>query len=454
MMTANWSLQRAEFGEQPFLMLVALAAMLGQIGRPGLGFSFGHGSMGGMGSPRTELPSVSLPLPANPADSFIPVARITDMLEKPGVEYNYNGRRLRYPDARMIYWAGGNPFHHHQDLNRLQRAWARAETIVVHEPWWTPAARHADIVLPATTTLERDDIGSSSRDRFVVAMKRAIPPQGQARDDFAILADVADHLGVRDRFTEQRDVSAWLRAMYETWRQNIARRGFDVPDFDAFWQAGYVELPQPQEPVPPFASFRDDPDRHPLQTPSGRIELFSAAIDGFGYADCPGHPVWLAPREYLGSAVAAHYPIHLLSPQPATRLHGQLDQGRVSQAGKIRQREVVTMNTDDARRRNLAAGMMVRIFNDRGACLAGLRVSDDIVPGVAVLPTGAWFDPLSPGVPGSMCVHGNANMLTRDVGTSQLGQGPAPQSCLVEIELWPHDLPPIKVDQPPDIETA
>ncbi|MGH7069277.1 MAG: molybdopterin-dependent oxidoreductase, partial [Acetobacteraceae bacterium] len=195
MLTATWALQRAQYGEQPYWMLAALAAMLGGIGKPGQGFGFGYGSIGGMGTPRTEVPSVKLsPLP-NPAGSVIPVARLTEMLEKPGGEYQYDGRTFTFPDTRLIYWAGGNPFHHHQDLNRLQRAWARAETIVVNEPWWTSVARHADIVLPATTSLERDDIASSARDRFILAMHQAIPPQHQARNDFDIFADIADVLG-------------------------------------------------------------------------------------------------------------------------------------------------------------------------------------------------------------------------------------------------------------------
>ena len=149
MLTCAWGLQRAEHGEQPFWMLVALAAMLGQIGRPGCGLAFGHGSMAGMGTPRTELPSVNLPATVNPANSFIPVARITEMFERPGTEYDYNGRRLTYPHARLVWWAGGNPFHHHQDLNRLLRAWAKIETIVVSEPWWTSHARHADATTSA-----------------------------------------------------------------------------------------------------------------------------------------------------------------------------------------------------------------------------------------------------------------------------------------------------------------
>jgi biotin/methionine sulfoxide reductase len=449
MLTACWSLQRAEYGEQPYWAIVALAAMLGGIGKPGTGFGFGHGSSNGMGTPRTRLPSVGmLPLP-NPAHSIIPVARISDMLENPGGEYEYNGHRRHYPDVRMIYWAGGNPFHHHQDLNRFLHAWARVETIVVHEPWWTPAARHADIVLPATTTLERDDIASSSRDRSVLAMRQAVPPQGHARNDFDISADIADALGVRDRFTEQRDANAWLHHLYDRWRGNCARLGVAVPDFATFWAEGSVDVAMPEEDYVPYQEFVRDPKAHRLATPTGKIELWSATIEGFGYADCPGHPVWLAPREYLGAPAAQHYKLHLLTVQPATRLHSQFDHVGVSKDSKIADREPLTMHVDDAAERGIAAGDVVRVFNDRGACLAGVQLTHDVLRGVAVLATGAWYDPQQAATPGSLCVHGNPNVLTQDVGTSKLSQGPVAQSCLVEIERFEGELPPVRAHDLP-----
>ena len=124
------------------------------------------------------------------------------LLLNPGGEYNFNGGTVAAtPIYRLVYWAGGNPFHHHQDLNRLITAWRRPETIIVHEPWWTATARHADIVLPATTTLERNDVGAASRDRWIIAMKQAVEPLHEARNDFDIFTELADALGCRDAFT-------------------------------------------------------------------------------------------------------------------------------------------------------------------------------------------------------------------------------------------------------------
>ena len=449
MLTASYSLQRGEHGEQPFWMAVTLAAMLGQIGLPGGGFGLGYGSIAGIGMPRGAMVVPRLPLGQNPTGSTIPVARIADMLLEPGGAYDFNGERRSYPDIRLVYWAGGNPFHHHQDLNRLIAAWQRPETIVVHEPWWTAAARYADIVLPATTSLERNDIGAGDRDRYVVAMHQAIAPVGEARNDYDIFTGLAGRLGFADAYTEGRDEMAWIRHLYDVGRQQAAQHDLTWPDFETFWAEGHVAAPLPDEPTVLFKAFRDDPEAHALRTPSGRIEIFSETIAGFDYDDCPGHPTWLAPREWLGADRANDYPLHMLSSQPKTRLHSQLDQGRLSLADKIAGREPVYISPADAAARGIADGDVVRLYNDRGQALAGARVTDAMRPGAVCLPTGAWFDPLAPGEAGSLDKHGNPNVLTRDVGTSKLAQGPSAQSALVQIERFAGEPPAVTAFVPP-----
>lgn len=434
MLNVSWSLQRADHGEQTYWMVITLAALLGQIGLPGGGFTLGYGSVGtiGNGARRIKLPA--LPRLRNPVQSFIPVARITDMLLHPGEIFDFDGRRLCYPDIHFIYWAGGNPFHHQQDLNRLQGAWRKPDTVVVNEPFWTATARRADIVLPATTPLERNDIGGTSQDNVMVAMRQAIPRVGEARSDYDIFSGLAERLGVAGTFTEGRDEMGWLRYLYEGLR---ARSGDDVPDFDTFWERGILEF---EDEVPEQSwrvllhEFRADPDANRLPTPSGRIEMFSETIAGFGYDDCPPHPAWLEPAEWLGGEVAQRFPLHLISNQPATRLHSQWDHGEVSQDGKVGGREPLRLNPRDAAARGIASGDVVRVFNDRGQCLAGAVVTDALMPGVVVLPTGAPFTPADPGEPGSLEQSGNPNVLTLDKGTSRLAQGPSAQTCLVEVE--------------------
>ena len=452
LLLANWSLQRGDHGEQPIWALIALAAVLGQIGLPGGGFGVGYGSMEGLADLRPPAPFPVLPTGPNPITSFIPVSRIADMLLHPGETLQYNGMNLVYPDIHLVYWSGGNPFHHHQDLNRLLRAWRRPDTVIVHEPWWTATARHADLVLPSTTTVERNDIGASAFDRYLIAMKQTIAPVGHARNEYETFADLAERFGVRQQFTEGRDERQFLRHLYDVAAASAARWEVTWPSFDEFWQCGFYALPTVTQPYVAFAEFRDDPVSHPLVTPSGRIELYSETIASFAYDDCHGHPAWFAPVEWLGSPQAQRYPLHLLTTQPQTRLHAQMDMGRVSQDSKIVGREPMYINRADAASRGIRDGDVVRVFNDRGALLAGAVLSDDLRPGVIQIATGAWYDPLEPGTIGSLDKHGNPNVLTLDKGTSRLAQGCSAQSALVEVERYDGEPPAITAFVPPLIE--
>ncbi|HEX2828655.1 MAG TPA: molybdopterin-dependent oxidoreductase [Burkholderiales bacterium] len=445
-----WALQRADHGEQPYWLGITLACLLGQVGTPGGGFALAYGPLNAEGTDGRPFSGPVLPQGTNPVKTPIPCARITDMLENPGAPYDFNGQRCIYPDIRLIYWAGGNPFHHHQDLNRFVRAWrSKPETIVVNEQYWNANAKFADVVFPATTMLERDDVGSASRERYMIAMKRAIDPVGEARDDYDIFGGLAERLGAKDKFTEGRTASAWLRHLYEVSMERARKFDIDLPSFEAFWSEGYIELPAQKEPAVMMKPFRDDPDKNRLPTPSGKIEIGSSAIASFGYDDCLGHPAWYEPAEWLGSALAQRYPLHLVSHQPSTRLHSQYDHGRVSLASKVQGREAMTMHPEDAAARGLEAGDVVRVYNDRGACLAGVKIDDGVKRGVVVLPTGAWFDPLDPATPGSLEKHGNPNVLTLDKGTSKLTQGSSAHTCLVEVERYDGELPPITAFDPP-----
>jgi len=449
MLSIAWALQRGDHGEQPYWMGIALACLLGQIGTPGGGIALAYGPVGIEGAHAHSFSGPVLPQGLNPVKTPIPVARITDMLEHPGDTYEFNGKVCTYPDIRLVYWAGGNPFHHHQDLNRFIRAWRKPETIVVNEQYWSPTAKMADIVLPATTMLERDDIGSTSRDRFMIAMKRGIEPVGEARDDYEIFSTLAERLGVRERFTEGRSTAAWLRHLYDEARERARRYDLELPAYEAFWSEGYIEMPQPAEPSVLLGRYRSDPDTNRLPTPSGKIEIYSSTIASFGYDDCIGHPAWYEPAEWLGGPLAQRYPLHLVSHQPATRLHSQYDHGTVSRAAKINGREALTMHPQDAAARGIKAGDIVRVFNDRGACLAGATVSEGVRQGVIVLPTGAWYDPLTPGEAGTLEKHGNPNVLTLDKGTSKLTQGCSAHTALVEVEVFTGELPPVTAFDPP-----
>ena len=451
MLNISWSLQRATYGEQPFWMLVTLAAMLGQIGLPGGGFGLGYGATNATGTPHLRLSGPTLSQGKNAVSAFIPVARIADMLLNPGQPFTYQGKTQRYPDIHLIYWAGGNPYHHHQDLNKLLRAWQKPDTIVVQEQFWTATAKLADIVLPATTSMERNDIGFGKGEGYLVAMRQVIPPVGEARDDYAIFSDLADRLGASDTFTEGLDEAGWLRRLYDECRDRSATAGVDLPEFDTFWEEGLIDLTGHDRPAVLLDRFRADPQANPLRTPSGKIEICSENIASFGLDDCPGYPVWREPREWLGSAAAKEFPLHLLTDQPVRRLHSQLDASPWSREGKIDGREPVYMNPQDAEARGIRDGEVVELFNGRGRCLSAAILTDDVMPGVAKLATGAWFDP---DWETGLDKHGNPNVLTLDVGASGFSQGCSAQTCLVQIRRAANYVPDVSAFDLPTLLSA
>ncbi|MBU2408215.1 MAG: molybdopterin-dependent oxidoreductase, partial [Gammaproteobacteria bacterium] len=247
LVVVSHSLQRAEHGEQPVWMGAVLAAALGQLGLPGGGYNYALGTLAHYGKRNNAVPAAALPQGSNGVKDFIPVARISDMLLNPGTPFDYNGQRRLYPHIRLAYWAGGNPFHHHQDLQRLSRAFATLDTFIVHEIAWTATARHADIVLPCTMTLEREDIGATQTDPMMVAMHRIAEPHGASRDDYDIFCDLANRLGALEAFSEGRTSREWLVHLYERTRAALQQLGQGAPSFDEFWARGHLMLPQRED---------------------------------------------------------------------------------------------------------------------------------------------------------------------------------------------------------------
>ncbi len=462
MLASGWSLQRQHHGEQRHWMLVTLASMLGQIGLPGGGFglSYHYSSGGSPGANSAVLSGITDGGKAVEGAAWltesgaatIPLARIVDMLENPGQDFDFNGKRDKYPDVKMTYWTGGNPFAHHQDRNRMVKAWQKFETVVVQDFQWTATARHADIVLPATTSYERNDIeqyGDYSL-KAIIAMKQVVEPVFEARNDYDIFAEISDRLGKKQDFTEGNSEMDWIRKFYEDALKQGQAKNLDMPDFDAFWEQGYVEFPVEEagRSYVRYADYREDPLLEPLGTPTGKIEIFSRNIEKMGYDDCPPHPTWMEPVERLDGP-NAKFPLHVATSHPRGRLHSQLCGTSLRETYTIAEREPCLINTEDAAQRGIADGDVVRIFNDRGQMLAGAVVTDAIRPGVIRVNEGGWYDPVEPGADNSLCAYGDVNCLTVDIGTSKLAQGNCGHTAIADVEKFTGTLPEVKVFSTP-----
>jgi len=275
MISVSWSLTRQDHGEQPYWMAITLAAMLGHIGLPGGGFGFGYSAVNSTGADYPLISGGSLPQGKNEVSDFIPVARVTEMLNNPGKEFQFNGQDLTYPDIKMVWWAGGNPYHHHQDLNQLEEAWAKPDTVIVNDWCWNATAKRADIVLPCTTHLERNDISISQRDSYMMRMEKAAGAPGLARDDYEIYRGIARWMNLEPQFSEGRTSDEWIKLLYENTKPSNGKAGdlatndggksaddlesLNLPSWEELLVKKWHRVATPEEPRIMLKAFIEDP---------------------------------------------------------------------------------------------------------------------------------------------------------------------------------------------------
>lgn len=422
----SWAIQRAHHGEMPYWAIVNFACILGNIGLPGQGVGFSWHYGGGGTAQSGATPPTGLSQGRNPVKKICPASRITEMLENPGKAFTYNGSHYTYPKVKLIYNAGNNFLSHQQDLNGLIRALRHVDTVIVQDCWWTASTRWADIVLAATTTVERDDISSGGTYNIdkIYAMKQVIKPVGDALDDFEIFRRLAELCGVETGFTEGLDPIDYVKAAYE------ASSAAAVMPFDKFWEEGVVQLkvPEAAHRWVRHGDFRADPQKNPLHTPTGKIEMYSATVEKMNLPDCPPMPKWLEPAEYLGNAKKGQ--LHVVSPHPYNRLHSQMANAEpVRRTYAVQTREPLVINAQDAKARGIRDGDLVELYNERGAIVVGAKLSRRIMPGVVSIQEGAWPQLDSKG----RCNNGLVNFITSSRPASGLTQATTADTCLAYL---------------------
>lgn len=418
----GWGAQRGAYGEQPVRMAITLAAMTGNIGIPGGCLTQGPNNSNSLRNVAKMVGGI--PVPPNPVNSFFPIALFPDALLHPGEPFKWNRGNYNFPNIKAIYYAGFNQFNQQGNLNKTIEAMKKPEFIVVNEPYLTPTAKFADIVLPAVHQFERNDFLGFYK--YLIFMKKAVEPLGEAKSDYDIFTMLAEKLGFKEEFTQGRTEMQWLEYLYSQ---------SDCPlSFADMQQQGYYVFNKPTTTVIGFANFRNDPTGKPLDTPSGKIEIYSDRLAALNDPQVPGVPKFVEPWESRRSPKASQYPLELITPHPRYRLHSQFDhvswiQERIKVDGYAR----LWINPMDAGPRGISKGDVVRVYNDRGETLAKAAVSSTARPGVVILEEGAWYNPAEPGVAHTVDRGGNPNVVNHDVGTSQLAQGPTTHTTLVQV---------------------
>jgi len=315
------------------------------------------------------------------------------------------------PPVKALYVYGSNPAAICPNQALVLAGLGREDLFtVVHEQVMTDTARWADLVLPATTSMEHEDVYRSFGQLYVQLAQPVVPPVGQARSNWETFGALARALGVAEAHYA-RPPAAVIRELLAHADQSV--RGITYERLQA---EGSVRLDLPR----PYLPFADG-----APTTSGRVEFYSAALAARGL---PPLPTWVPLRE--GPAedgrIPGRYPLQCIVPPNRFFLNSSFSQSEL-----LRRRQgtpTVMLAPADAHARGIADGARVRVESARGAAEFTARVTDATRVGVAVI-EGIWWHRFHPGGRG-------VNFLTDD-RTTDLGGGPALHSNLVEVTPAP-----------------
>lgn len=426
----GWGPQRHANGEQSARAIAMLPILTGNVGIKGGNTGAREGSV--------SLPVVAFPTLTNPVKTSISFFTWTDAIER-GTEMTatrdgVRGKdRLSVPIKFVWNYAGNSMINQHSDTNRTARLLANdklCEMIVVIENHMTSSARFADILLPDTTNLEQDDIvpqGSSGSLGYAIFASQAVKPLFETRTVYEMCAEIAKRLGVEQQFTEGKTQQDWLRQIVAQTREKDPK----FPDYDQFKAMGLYKREMPA-PVIAYKAFRDDPEKNKLDTPSGKIEIFSERLHKLGQTwELPvgdvitGLPIYAPTWEGVSDPLRAQYPLQMIGHHYKQRTHSTY--GNVAWLQEALPQEV-WINTLDAAARDIRSGDMVRVFNERGALELPAKVTPRIMPGVISVPQGAWYTTDARGID----VGGCTNSLT-SWHPSPLAKGNPQHTNLVQV---------------------
>ena len=456
----GYGMQRRAYGEQVVRLGCVLAAITGNVGVPG-GWASGLGLQAPDGGGLWTV----FPTGENPVRASIPVFLWTEaclrgksMTQADGVR----GVERLDNDIKLIYAVATNCLiNQHADVNRtaeILRDESKVKFIAVQDNFLTPSARFADIVLPACTQFETWGVedGWKYGDE-VILQPKLVGPLGESKSDYRICAELAERLGIGEAFTEGRDEKDWVEFCLNEFRRV---RFPELPTLDEFIERDLGAWTRPAtRPAIAFEDFRRDPEKYPLKTPSGKIEIFSKHLFDLGRPDeIPAIPKYIQEWESPfvtsraersaaqskpcanagelerpattpptnGVAAQGGYPLQAIGHHTLHRVHSTHDNNDwLEEAFPQR----VFINPIDASARGIEDGDEVKVYNSRGALILPCRVTPRIMPGVIDIPQGAWYKPDEKGVDRGGCV----NVLTSHQWTPY-AYASTQQTIMVEAE--------------------
>lgn len=401
--------QRTYTGEQFSRAAAVLAAITGNMGIHGgnpAGAEHGPGPTG-------TVP----PIPENKVKISVPIFLWADLL--------MNGRKGGYPaDIKLVYLTGGNVLNQHANIRKACEALKQLDHLVAHDHFLTPTLRYADVILPACTFMERNDIVFpwEGHGNFLLYQTKLVEPMYESRPDMQIFTELAERLGVRG--FNPKSEEGWLREYAAKW---------EIPDFEEFRQRGFYIFERSE---PHVAFWEQIHEGKPFATPSGKIEIHSSILAERNDPSIPAVPKWVENGfEGPSHPLAAKYPVQLITPKARDRVNSTLYNTQVGKSGV----QSLWINPADAVQRGIREGDEVEVFNERGRCAVKAHLTGEIRSGVVSLEQGAWYSPNGDGID----TGANPNSLTSDIPTPY-AMASTQHTSLVEVNRSQmKDMPPI-----------
>lgn len=413
--------QRTGNGEQTYRGFAMLCALTGNIGIPG-------GSAGDyMGVAVRKMPDV--PMAPNPYKGVIPVFLWTKAIEhgtemKP-VEDGLKGVDRLDSNIKMIINLGGNTLiNQHSDINdtiRILKDTEKCEFIVTSDLFMTASARYSDLVLPATSMFEGNNIVRpwAGEDYFLYNAK-VTEPLFECRFEYYWLKEVARKLGLYDKFTRGHETTEeWLVDRYEKNRRSEP----ELPPYEEFRKRGGYQYHNSKARIALEDQIKN---KVPFKTPSGKIEIFSKTLYDMNQHDLiPGIPRYTPCKEGPADPLKEKYPLQLIGYHTKRRCHSIHDNNEWMEELDP---PALWIHPEDARVRGIEPGVPVEVYNDRGRTRIPAKVTTRIVKGAVALSQGGWYRPDKEGTD----LRGSINVLTHTTPTP-LAKGNPQHSNLVEV---------------------
>lgn len=333
-------------------------------------------------------------------------------------------------NIKMIFNLASNVLvNQHSNINdtiRILEDENKCEFIVCSDIFMTPSARYSDLVLPATSVFEGENIVPPwAGGNYVLKNNQVIRPLFECRFEWEWLKDAARRLGYYDAFVDGKDESTqWLRESYDILRIKEP----ELPDYDVFSKQGGWQFKKPVCRVA-FEEEISNPEHHPFPTPSGKIEIFSSRLYELNHPeDIPAIPKYVPCPEGPEDQKRNQYPLQLIGWHTRRRCHSIHDnnewQDEVEQPG-------VWIHPEDAKARGITDGDMVEVFNDRGITRIPAIVTGRICRGVTAISQGGWYTPDKSGTD----TRGSINVLTSTEYPTPLAKGNPQHTNLVDIRI-------------------